>query len=604
MKRVLLKRVFFLYFILASVLIVVLGEYLSSVIRNNYISKLSENLDTESRLIAEDVPLSFQDNLDDFCKKYRDKTGARITIIDSSGRDLGDSDEPSSLMENHSDRQEIKDAEVNGVGSSIRLSKTLKRDLFYLAISITKDSEKRFLRMSVPLHDIDAAVRKIKVQILTASFASLLVVFLIGLYQIGRIVKTIEEITAFSQAVASGDFRKRFFPKGKDELAELTRNVGNMSQELQRRLQQAEEEKSMIEAILMNMSDGLMLTDLKGRILLSNSAVKNLFGIESSIEGKTAMETLRKAELIDLIEKVIETKEPLSCEIEVTHPKELLLMVTAAPYSVGGKLSGVVLACHDITRLKQLEDIRKDFVANVSHEIRTPITAIKGFAETLLEGALDDWENAHKFLETIKNHSERLNSLVSDLLTLSRIELGDIKIEKETVSLDAVIDSVFETLKEKAQGKGLYLKKELAPSPREIRADRNRLIQILLNLVDNGIKFTEKGGVTIKAKSEKLKVTSGVNNAELSTFNAQLLNVTEISVEDTGIGIPKKHLPRLGERFYRVDKARSRELGGTGLGLAIVKHLVKAHDWEMEIESTPGKGTTVTILCPVSRLYV
>ncbi len=601
MKRILLKRVFFLYFILASVLIVVLGEYLSSTIRNNYLSKLQEDLTIQSRLIAEDVPLSFQDNLDDFCKKYRDKTGARITIIDSSGRVLGDSDEPSSLMENHSNRPELIAAEASGIGSSIRFSKTLQRDLFYLAISVMKDSEKRFLRMSMPLHDIDVAVRKIKIQILTASFASLFIVFLIGFFQTGRIVKTIEEITAFSQAVASGNFRKRLLPKGKDELAELTRNVGNMSQELQGRLEQSEEEKYMIEAILMNMSDGLMLTDKKGIILLSNSAVKNLFGIESSIEGKTVMEALRKAELVDIIDKVVETKESISREIEVAYPKELFLMVTAAPYSIKGELSGAVLAFHDITRLRQLEDMRKDFVANVSHEIKTPITAIKGFAETLLEGALEDKENAYKFLETIKNHSERLNSLVSDLLTLSRIELGDIKIEKETVNLDNVIDTVFETLRERAQTKGLYLKKEIFPGYQEVKADRNRLIQILLNLVDNGIKFTEMGGVTIKVQSPKSKVQippsppfakeGGLNNLSPGDF-------IEISVEDTGIGIPKKHLSRLGERFYRVDKARSRELGGTGLGLAIVKHLVKAHGWGMEIESIPGRGTTVKIIIP------
>lgn len=598
MKRVLLKRVFFLYFILASVLIVVLGEYLSSTVRNNYLSKLQEDLTVQSRLIAEDVPLSFQDNLDDFCKRYKEKTGARITIIDSSGRVLGDSDEPSSLMENHSNRPELIEAGANGIGSSIRFSKTLQRDLFYLAISVTKDSEKRFLRMSMPLHDIDAAVQKIKIQILTASFASLLIVFLIGLFQTGRLVKTIEEITAFSQAVTSGNFKKRLFPKGKDELAELTRNVGTMSQELQRRLQQVEEEKYMIETILMNMSDGLMLTDPKGMILLSNSAVKNLFGIESGIEGKTVMETLRKAELVDLIDRVVEMKETISREIEVTYPKELFLMVTGAPYSMKGELSGAVLAFHDITRLRQLEEIRKDFVANVSHEIKTPITAIRGFAETLLEGALEDKENAHKFLETIKNHSERLNSLVSDLLTLSGIELGDIKIEKETVDLGNVIDTVFETLKEKAKTKGLYLRKEISTGPQEVKADRNRLIQILLNLVDNAIKFTEKGGITIRVRNAEFGMRNKGVSKEIPKSEIAILQSIEISVEDTGIGIPKKHLSRLGERFYRVDNARSRELGGTGLGLAIVKHLVKAHGWEMEIESVPGKGTTVKIIIP------
>jgi len=342
----------------------------------------------------------------------------------------------------------------------------------------------------------------------------------------------------------------------------------------------------------------LMLTDLKGMILLSNAAIRSLFGIESSIEGKTIMETLRKTELVELIDRMAETKKPVSHEIEMTYPKELFLMVTAAPYSVKGELSGAVLAFHDITRLKQLEDIRKDFVANVSHEIKTPITAIRGFAETLLEGALEDKENAHKFLETIKNHSERLNSLVSDLLTLSRIELGDIKIEKETVNLSNVVDIVFETLKEKAQTKGLYLRKEIAPGPQEIKADRNRVIQILLNLVDNAIKFTEKGGITVRVRNAEFRMGNKGVSEEIPKSEIAIPQSIEISVEDTGIGIPKKHLSRLGERFYRVDKARSRELGGTGLGLAIVKHLVKAHGWEMKIESIPGKGTTAKIIIP------
>ncbi len=599
MKRVLLKRIFFSYFALASLLLFILGNYLSGVIKDNYISKLKENLTVQSRLVAEDIPLSFKDDLDDFCKEYKEKTGARITIIDISGQVLGDSDEPLSLMENYSNRPEIMEAETSGIGSSVRFSKTLQRDLFYLAIATTRDSQKRFLRMSVPLHDIEVAVRKIKIQVLTASFVSLFIVFLIGLVLTGGIVKTIEQITVFSKEVASGNFRKRLFPIGKDELGELTKNVNNMAQELKNRLEQSEEEKHMIEAILMNMSDGLMLTDPKGRIMLSNSAMKSLFGIESSIEGKTVMETMRKAELMEVIDKVVETRETTSHEIEVTYPKELYVMMTAAPYSVRGELSGVVLVCHDITRIKQLEDVRKDFVANVSHEIKTPITAIKGFAETLLEGALDDRENAYKFLETIKNHSERLNSLVSDLLTLSRIELGDIKIEKETVNLDTVIDSAFETLREKAQKKGLYLKKEIAPGLQEIKADRNRLIQILLNLIDNGIKFTETGGVTVRVRNVEFRMGNKGVSKETPQSEIAIPHSIEISVEDTGIGIPKKHLSRLGERFYRVDKARSRELGGTGLGLAIVKHLIKAHGWEMEIESTPGQGTKVRLLCPV-----
>ncbi|MDO8746968.1 MAG: ATP-binding protein, partial [Thermodesulfovibrionales bacterium] len=217
----------------------------------------------------------------------------------------------------------------------------------------------------------------------------------------------------------------------------------------------------------------------------------------------------------------------------------------------------------------------------------------------LMAGAIDDRENALRFLRTIKSHSERLNSLVEDLLTLSRIELGDIKIEKTAVSLGDIVDTVFTTLRNKAGINGIYLRKEIPENLGEIKADRNRLTQILLNLVDNGIKFTDTGGITVKIRSSKLKVKSGEKDAELLTQNSKLADFLEISVEDTGIGIPQKHLPRLGERFYRVDSSRSRELGGTGLGLAIVKHLVRAHEWDMEIESTQSRGTKVKILIPI-----
>ncbi|MBM4137068.1 MAG: cell wall metabolism sensor histidine kinase WalK [Nitrospira sp.] len=603
MKHVLFRKIFLSSLIIALILLISLEIYLSSVVKDTYLSNLKDSLMIQAKLMAEELPLTFTNNLDDFCKRYKEKTGARVTIIDSLGRVLGDSDEPSEKMENHANRPEIRDAEISDVGSSIRFSKTIQKNFFYLAIAVNQDSDKMFLRLSLPLHGLEKAMNKIRMRIVIASLSALFIAILIGIFQTRKITKSIEEITSFSQEVKTGDFKKRLFLKEKGELGDLGKNISDMAQELNNRLQQSEDEKRKMEAILRNMSDGLLLTDKKGRILLFNSSIKKIFDIETNIEGKTIMETFKRAELMEVIDKVVEGKKTISREITVTYPKELSLMTTATPFyshASTEEMSGVVLMFHDITRLRQLEEVRKDFVANVSHEIKTPITAIKGFAETLLEGALDDRENAFKFLETIRNHSERLNSLVSDLLTLSQIELGDIKIEKTTVYLDDVVDTVFTMVKDRTQNKGLYLKKEIAPDVQEIKADRNRLIQILLNLVDNGIKFTEEGGVTVKVISEKLKVKSEGKNSELLTLNSQLRNFIKISVEDTGIGIPKKHIPRLGERFYRVDRARSRELGGTGLGLAIVKHLVKTHGWDMEIESTEGKGTKVSILCPLS----
>jgi two-component system phosphate regulon sensor histidine kinase PhoR len=238
-------------------------------------------------------------------------------------------------------------------------------------------------------------------------------------------------------------------------------------------------------------------------------------------------------------------------------------------------LAGFVVVLHDITRLEKLEQVRKDFVANISHEIKTPITAIKGFADTLLEGAIDDRENAARFIETIRQNSERINNLVDDLLTLSKIELGVIAINKTQVDIRDTLDQVVSILDEKAREKTLTLETIVHADITETAADKDRLIQIFTNLVDNAIKFTESGGVTIG---------SGLEDGRPILF-----------VRDTGIGVPQKHLSRLGERFYRVDTARSRKVGGTGLGLAIVKHLVKAHGWEIQIDSLPGKGTSVKI---------
>ena len=579
MKRILFRRILVSYLIIAPLLFLFLELYLSNVVKSTHISGLKQSLIVQGNLIAEDIPLTLPVNLDDFCKKYKEITGARITIIDSSGRVIGDSDESSAKMENHADRPEIRDAGLSNAGSSIRSSKTLGKNLFYLAIPVIHGSEKIFLRLSIPLHEVEAAVAKARMSILFASFAVLCIAILMGLFQTRRITKSIEEITAFSREVTTGHLGRRLFLKEKGEIGELAKNINDMAHEMKARLKQSEEERHKVEAILRNLSDGLMLVDTRGRILLCNEAVRKLFAIETEIEGSTVAESLRNAELMEVIDEVIREEGPVSHEISVAHPRELSLMITSTPfyaYSVKEKLSGVVITLHDITRLKHLEEMRKDFVANVSHEIKTPITAIKGFAETLLDGAIDDKENASKFLETIKNHSERLNSLVSDLLTLSRIEMGDIDLHKHNVNINNIIDTVFTTLRDKAEAKGLFLKKALPPEPFEVSADRDKLIQVLLNLVDNGIKFSDDGGVTVGMEKDG--------------------EHTILFVEDRGTGISKKHLPRLGERFYRVDKARSRELGGTGLGLAIVKHLVKAHGWNLEIESTQGKGTKVKVL--------
>ncbi len=333
------------------------------------------------------------------------------------------------------------------------------------------------------------------------------------------------------------------------------------------------------ETILKSITDGLLIIDPKGYIMLANQSFKDILKIDESPEGKPVIEVIRNIDLINIISSSMSKKQDMTDEITVKKAgKDIYLLAKAMPVvDSEGRISFLIILLHDISRLKYLENVRKDFVANVSHELKTPVTAIKGYAETLLDGAIDDKENAKKFVEIIKNQADRLNMLVEDLLTLSRIEFGDIKIEKEDIFLDEVVSSVFQILKDKAQKKGILLQKEIPPET-IIYADKHRMLQIMINLVDNAIKFTEKGFVKVKFLQENSK---GV-----------------ILVEDTGIGIPKEHIHRIGERFYRVDKARSRQLGGTGLGLAIVKHLILAHGWQLKIDSEVDKGTKVKIVIP------
>ncbi len=337
------------------------------------------------------------------------------------------------------------------------------------------------------------------------------------------------------------------------------------------------------ETILKSITDGIIIIDEKGKILFANNSFKKLAKIEEPPEGKHFIEIIRNFQLIELLRSALESMQEVVGELSVKKAgEEIFLHAKAMPVVGESREVFLIVILHDITKLKKLENVRKDFVANVSHELKTPLTAIKGYAETLLEGAIDEKGNARKFIEIIKNQTDRLVALVEDLLTLSRIESGEIKIEKKIVNLKEVVDSVFEIFKERSEKKGIELRNEIQDEIK-ISADVNKLIQILTNLIDNAVKFTDKGRVLVSLRME---------NEE---------NI--LMVKDTGIGIPKEHLSRIGERFYRVDRARSRQLGGTGLGLAIVKHLIRAHGWHLQIDSEYGVGTEVKIVIPKKDIY-
>jgi|WetSurMetagenome_2_1015567.scaffolds.fasta_scaffold00246_11 two-component system, OmpR family, phosphate regulon sensor histidine kinase PhoR len=575
MKHSYFKKLFLLYAVILAIALIVSEVFITSAVRESHIEGLTGNLSKQIDIISGRIEFS-RNRIDGLCVELKKKTDARVTVVLSDGTVIGDSDSASSGLENHSQRTEIAQALLLGKGSVIRHSDTLQTDFLYVAKKISSKGETTgFIRLAVPLTDIDQAVNRLRINISIILALALFAMWLFSLWQTNHLRKLVGRIRDLSSSLAIGEIDKRMFMKKGGEFGEIAGNLVAMSQKLHGLLEQSEKERNRLNVILKSIPDALLIMDNKGYILLSNAAADVCF-CDAPLTGKHYMEALRSNAFSDLVEACRNNPGVNSEKIRLESPSERHFNVLVSPlYYNESELAGFVIVFHDITKIEKLEQVRKDFVANISHEIKTPITAIKGFADTLLDGALADEKNAAKFILTIKQNSERINNLVEDLLTLSRIELGVSSINKADLDIADILDQVVSILGEKAGNKGLSLETIVHEDVCRVVADSDMLIRIFTNLVDNAVKFTEAGRVTFG---------SGVENSRPVLF-----------VEDTGTGIPPKHLPRLGERFYRVDSARSRKMGGTGLGLAIVKHLVKAHGWEMQIESAPGAGTSVKI---------
>lgn len=576
MRKGLFTRISLFYAVVILLSILFIQFYITRVIRLSYIYDLKKSLTVQIGLISYRVPFNSESDIDPLCKELKGITGARVTIINGDGMVMGDSDRDSALMDNHINRPEIQQAIISETGWSIRHSNTVNERLIYIAKRIMHNGEvKGFIRMAVPLEEVNSSINTLRFNVLFAVIMGFTATWAILLWQTIRIRGFVTQITGYSRSLADGALDSKLRLQGAGEFEEIADNLNRMSAELKETIGRSEEETNRLNVILRSIPDALLIISPDGIIEIFNDAAVSFFK-EPALQGKPFIEVVRNPEFYSLMDRVSRDMEPGSCEMRIDEPEERFLSVRVLPlFCRERELSGFVAIFNDTTQIKRLEQVRKDFVANVSHEIKTPVTAIQGFAETLLDGAIDDRENALSFLNTIKSHSERLNRLVEDLLTLSKIELGVIKIKKTEVSLSGVMDNVIETLKTASDAKGLYLNKAFPSGEIKIMADSDRLIQILINLVDNSVKFTESGGIEVGYAREGEQ--------------------GYIYVKDTGAGIPKKYIPRLGERFFRVDPSRSRELGGTGLGLAIVKHLIKAHGWTMKIDSREGTGTVVKV---------
>jgi len=570
------------FLVIGVVAVTVAGLLIERELKTDLMIRIEKEMAVGARIIA----LMPAGEITRQAGELAERTRVRLTLIDAAGHVVADSELGDQETDGHLNRSEIQEARLRGVGKAVRYSHTLKKEMLYVAIPLREGSRTTgYIRLSRPLTEITLAINGIRGVIFGIIVLTVIALLLIALLFSLKMLFPIRRLVAFTGKVRAGDVSGALRLESRDEIGLLSENINEIVTTLQEKIQTADEEKRKLESLFSGMSEGVIVMDAENRIELVNRGMEEMTDRPcEEVIGKTLLEAFRNIGLHNALERFRERKETVYEEISLGDDRSVMMDVTIS--AVRGETGGerkTMLVFHDITHLKKLERIRTDFVANVTHEIRTPLAAIIGFAETLEQGAFEKPETARKFLRTIRENAERLNRLVDDLLTLSSLELGEAKLHREGVRIEEALDQVLAVVQTRAGEKGLTIRKELAGELPLIRADRDRLAQILINILDNAIKFTPIGGT--------ISVATSSGEEDFLT----------VRITDSGVGIPKGEIPRLGERFYRADKTRSREPGGTGLGLSIVKHLMMAHGGRVIIDSTLGHGTTVSLHFPIFR---
>ena len=537
------------------------------------IDRIRGDLVRNAQLVSETLQHTPAADLNAVVHALAPRIGLRLTVIAGDGTVLAESDKPTdqlAAIENHLYRPEIQSALENGIGSAQRRSDTVGVDLLYVAV---RESPMRLVRVALPLHDVTAISQHVRRAIAVASIVVGLIALPLIFWLAQRTSAPIDAMRRMATRVAAGDFSTSAPDHETGEVGELAGALNQMSRQLETRLRELSSEKAHLAGILAGMTEGVLVVDAGGKIRLLNTALRQAFGLTDAALGKTVLEVLRNAGLAELIGAA-----PAARELTFLQPAERMFTVQAGQLTGA---AGVVVVFHDITRLKQLENVRKDFVANVSHELRTPLAVIKGYIETLLDEEPPTPETAKQFLETIQRHTRRLELLIDDLLNISALESQQAKLDCAPVSLRATAAAVIEELSQRAHDKNIQVTLEIPADLPAVSADVQRLHEVFVNLLDNAIKYTPAGS--------RIQVSAAPSNGHL-----------KICVADNGPGIAAEHLARIFERFYRVDKARSRELGGTGLGLAIVKHIIQAHGGKVWVESELEQGSQFYFTLPVA----
>ena len=580
MKKNLFYKIFFSYLVIICLSFFLLDILMRDEIKSVLTSQIEEELFSYSGLLKLASPEKSSENIQQIAKI----SDCRITLIDARGKVFADSEKDPALLENHLNRPEVQEARLKGKGKSVRFSNSIGTNMLYVAVVVKDvDGITGYIRLARPLYAVQNVISKVYQYILLSICIVAVIALLIALFFSFRLYEPIKTMEQFTEKLRKGEPVGTIILDTADETKTLAENINYLVEELRNKIRIAHEEKSKLMTAFTSMNEGVLIINQQDSIEFISPVLSNMLAVQyGNVGGKTLMEAFRSVDLQKAFQEFKQTRSNVSREIILGGMEPFIMSVSISAIHDHPDEEKTMIVFHDVTRLKKLEQIKMDFVANVTHEIRTPLTAIIGYLETIKSGAINNIEETKKFIDVMLRQSERLNRLVEDLLTISNIEMKEAVLTFEKVSLNAVINNVISLIQSKAGQKKIAVENHVPKNLVPVKADRDKLTQIFVNLLDNAVKFTPDGGlVAIDAKEEGAFII--------------------VSVLDTGIGVPSSEIARLGERFYRVDRSRSRELGGTGLGLSIVKHLMIAHGGRMEIESQLGKGTKVSLFFPVQK---
>jgi two-component system phosphate regulon sensor histidine kinase PhoR len=574
------RKLLFSAFALIAITLGVLDFYLTRFTATLQREDVERRLEAEGRILAGELANIELANLEPWAHAAEARAQARVTVIDPRGAVLADSQHDPETMENHGQRPEVLQARQGRTGIATRRSATLDLELSYVALAVTYQGKPDYvLRLALPLRELNTAIAAIRQRILGASLVAAFLALAMAYWFSRSFTRRVRRLESFAGSLLGARLPESLAPDADDELGSLAGSLSRTAEQLRDLFEKLSLESGRREAILSSMVEGVLAVDNELRVTFCNEAFARAVGAHTPVpERLPVLELVRDPAFLDLLSRVLVTHQTFKLRLQLAAADGRSFEVQAAPLAAGAR-RGAIAILHDISDLERLERVRKDFVANVSHELRTPLTAIRGYAETLLDGALEDQENNRKFLEVIRAHAIRLNNISSDLLVLSELESGQPQAEPQPVSLRAALEAALRTVESEARVRGVALQPGTIEEV-EVLGYPTRLEQAFVNLLDNAVKFNRPGGeVRVQA--------SRIADARVA-----------ITVADTGVGIPSEDLARIFERFYRVDKARSREVGGTGLGLSIVKHVIERMNGTVAVESQLGKGSTFVVTLP------